>query len=170
MISLRDPMDVNADWSAFDADTTASDVEKIGPAVDCAKFLDEAASEVVGIPLCLHTHKVIVGDDTEELGASWKSSKHFGSGPGNVMKVPDRVGDPDGPQLACKRDQVIVVNPDEIVRLDQMRQGIGETPIDPQVARVISPRELGQANPIMHDGPERPVGEAVIVLLPIERR
>ena len=117
---MLEPIDVNADWSAFDADTAASDVEKIGSAVDRAKVLDEAASQVVGIPLCLHAHKIIVRDDAQELCTAWKSSKNLRSRPGNVMKVPDRVCDADSPQLAREGDKVIVVNPDEIVRTAEM--------------------------------------------------
>ena len=60
---MLETIDVNADWRAFDANTAASDIEKIGPAMDCAKFLDEATSEVVRIPLGLHTEKIIVRDD-----------------------------------------------------------------------------------------------------------
>jgi hypothetical protein len=93
---LLEPIDINADGNAFDAHAPASYVQKRCPMMDCAKFLDEAASEVVGIPLCLHTHKIIVRNDAQELCASWKSPKHFRSRPGNMMKVPDAVGDADG--------------------------------------------------------------------------
>jgi hypothetical protein len=74
---LLKPVHVNADWVAFDADAPASYIDKIYPAANGAKFLDEAASEIVGIPLCLHTYEIIVRDDTQKLGASGKSPKHF---------------------------------------------------------------------------------------------
>jgi hypothetical protein len=67
---LLEPVHVNADRNAFDADTLASYIDKICPAMGGAKFLDGAASKVVGIPPRLRTYEIIVWDDAQELCAA----------------------------------------------------------------------------------------------------
>jgi hypothetical protein len=65
---------------------------------------------------------------------------------------------------------VIVVDPDQVVGPDQRRHHVREGAVDPQVPGIVRARELGQADAVVHVGPERPVGEAAIVFVPVDRR
>ena len=42
---------------------------------------------------------------------------------------------------------------------------IGEQAVDPQVSGQIGPAEFGKVDPVVQNGPEHPVGEAVVIFL-----
>ena len=51
------------------------------------------------------------------------------------------------------------------------RRLMGGEPSGPQgTAGIVGSREIGQAHPVVHRWPERPIGETIIVLLTIKRR
>src|SRR5215207_2494117 len=62
------------------------------------------------------------------------------------------------------------MNPYEIGGTEERREGACESLIDPPVADIVRPRKIGEAYPVMHRRPKRPIVEAVIVLLAIQLR
>src|SRR6266542_6287141 len=62
------------------------------------------------------------------------------------------------------------MDPHEIVRMDQRREGAREDVVDSAVADIVRPREIGEAYSVMHRWPKRPICKAVVVLLTISRR
>ena len=73
--------------------------------------------------------------------------------PGRVQEETDPVLDPQPAQIARHRDQVIVVDPDDVVRLDQGSQNLGEPPVHPLVPFAIGPFVGGQIDPVVEQGP-----------------
>src|SRR5260370_2401959 len=65
---------------------------------------------------------------------------------------------------------MIVVYPHEVARTDKFGKGACKCAVNSQVAGIVGAREIGEAHPVVHRWPERPIGETVIVLLTIERR
>src|SRR5688572_2065888 len=100
------------------------------------KVMGQSATEIVGIALRVHPNQIVVHDGTQKLAAPGKSAENLGSGPGDMMEVPDQVRDTNRPQLCGQWDQMIVVNPHQIVRADQLRESVRERPVNPQVALV----------------------------------
>ena len=65
---------------------------------------------------------------------------------------------------------MIVVHPHEVAWTDKFGKGACKCAVNSQVAGIVGSREIGQAHPVVHRWPERPIGETIIVLLTIERR
>jgi len=84
-----------------------------------------------------------------------------------VHEEADAVGDTDLAQLRGHRNEVIIVHPDQVVRPDQWRQQPGEEAVDPEIARHVLAGELREVEPVMAQRPQRPVGEAGVVLVDI---
>jgi hypothetical protein len=82
-----------------------------------------------------------------------------------VQEESDPVGMAAPPQGIRDRDQVIVVDPDKIVILDDFLQFGRKVIVDPEISAEVSPRKLGEVQPIMQDRPQHPVGEPIIVFL-----
>ena len=65
---------------------------------------------------------------------------------------------------------MIVVHPHEVAWTDKFGKRACKCAVNSQVAGIVGSREIGQAHPVVHRWPERPIGETIIVLLTIERR
>ena len=65
---------------------------------------------------------------------------------------------------------MIVVHPQEVARTDKFGKRACECAVNSQIAGIVGSREIGQAHPVVHRGPERPIGKTIIVFLTIERR
>src|SRR5262249_25855857 len=78
---------------------------------------------------------------------------------------PDSVGMAAPPQGIRDRDQVIVVNPDQVIFLEDLFEFGGEMIVDPEIATEVAARKLRQVQPVMENRPQHPIGEAVIILL-----
>src|SRR3546814_18313875 len=71
--------------------------------------------------------------------------------------------------LSRQRNQVIVVDPDEVVFSQQRRQSFREAPVDGPVGLSIAMPELDQVGPIVKDRPQAAVGVAEIAVLMLPR-
>ncbi len=91
----------------------------------------------------------------------------------DMQKEPDPVSVPPLSQLRCQGEEMVVVDPDQIVRLQERRQRVGEFRVDPLIALHIGGPEIGEIQPVVEDRPQHAVGEAEIVflvILPRERQ
>lgn len=70
-------------------------------------------------------------------------------------------------QFVAEREQVIILDPNDVIGLQQRRDHVGEARIDPLVA----PREVtlifGQINAEVEERPQRPVGIAIVIFVDI---
>ncbi|MNY62882.1 hypothetical protein D3C86_1997670 [compost metagenome] len=51
-----------------------------------------------------------------------------------MQEEADAIGHPQPPKFIGQGDQVVIVDPDQVVRPDQRGQGLGEAAIDPLIA------------------------------------
>ena len=72
---------------------------------------------------------------------------------------------PHAAQFLAEGDQVIVVHPEQVVRLEQGLQGVREALADPDVALVVVAIEAGEVGAVVKERPQGAVREAVVVLL-----
>jgi hypothetical protein len=84
-------------------------------------------------------------------------------GPWDVEEKADAVPAGATPQCVAQRDQVIVVNPDEIVPTDQRGEAVGKSFVDPLVPDRGRALVFGQVEPVVKQRPERGIGVAVVV-------
>ena len=52
-----------------------------------------------------------------------------------------------------KQNQVIIVDPDDIIRSNELRQLAGKMGVDSHIARQVAARELGEVEAIVQDRP-----------------
>src|SRR5262249_57880413 len=69
------------------------------------------------------------------------------------------------PQGVRDRDQMIVVDPDQIVLFEDFFEFGREMIVDPEIPAKVAARKLGEVQPVMQDRPQHSVGETVIVFL-----
>ena len=65
---------------------------------------------------------------------------------------------------------MIVVHPNHIVRAQHLMELPGELLVHPEIAGGVAFRKIGEIESIMTDRPQRPVGEAMVILLDISAR
>ena len=89
----------------------------------------------------------------------------FGGGHGTCRKKTDPVRVPALAQRRGEGDQVIVVDPNNVVGPKQPVQRAFEVVIDAEITAQIAAREFGEVEPTMQDRSQHAVGEAVVKLL-----
>ena len=84
-----------------------------------------------------------------------------------MQEESDGLGPVQLAQLFGKRDQMIVVNPDDILWQQHRSQGARKHPVDAQIAGEITSRELDERAAAMEQRPEHAVGVPDIVFVEI---
>ena len=88
-----------------------------------------------------------------------------GEGKGDVQEEAHGLPRPHAAQLLAECDQVVVVHPEQVVRLEQGLQRVREALVDPDVALVVVAFEAGEVGAVVKERPQGAVREAVVVLL-----
>src|SRR5262249_49851307 len=60
---------------------------------------------------------------------------------------------------------VVVIDPDDVVGLHDLRQLFGEVPVDTEIAGEVAAAELGQVDTVVQHRPQNTVGKAVVIFL-----
>ncbi len=89
--------------------------------------------------------------------------------PGDVEEEADPVLEAARAQPLAQRDQVVIVDPDDVVGLDQRGDRLGETLVDPLVALAGLALVFGQVDAVVEQRPQRRIGIAVVILLDVLR-
>jgi hypothetical protein len=76
----------------------------------------------VEIRLGLKADEIIGAQCLDEIAMVWQHPQQLGRGKRRVQKKPDRLAAVEATQLAPERDQVIVVDPDQVLRGQRRRQ------------------------------------------------
>ena len=84
-----------------------------------------------------------------------------------MQEEADRLGPVQLAQFFGERDQMIIVNPDEVLRQQHRRQGPRKHPVHTQVTGEITSRELDKRAAKMEQRPEHAVGVPDIVFVEI---
>ena len=97
----------------------------------------------------------MVGERGENLGRrKW-----------DVQEEADAVAVTAVAQHLRKRNEMIVVHPDDVVGLQQTVELIGKMGVDAPVAAEIAARKFRQIEPVVQDRPQHLIGEAVVIFL-----
>ena len=73
-------------------------------------------------------------------------------------------------QLSRHGDQVIVVNPNHVIRSDDVRQFAGDMAVHSKIACKVATRELREIDAIMQNGPQHAVCKTVVIFLVVFMR
>ena len=85
----------------------------------------------------------------------------------NVQEKPDPVAVTTAAQGVRNGDQVVVMDPDQIIILDDFLELGRETIIDPEISAEIPGREPSEVQPVMQDWPQYPICKAAVIFLKI---
>ena len=166
---LLEAVDIDADRETLDPGDALAEGDAVFALTLRTKFLDEIALQIIRIALGLRADEVVVHHGAQEIGAAGQRVEHFRRGPWDVVEIADPIAHPQHAQLRRQRQQMVVVHPDVILGLHQVGERLREPAVHPQVAGIIGPRKLRQADAVMHHWPQGPVCEAAVVFLPVRR-
>ena len=127
----------------------------------------QVMAEIVAIVVGLEADQVVMNEAADDLLVVGHRGQYIGRRAGNVEEEADRIDAAARPEFARQRHQMIVVNPDDVVLLDDRFELIGEQAVDAHVAALVGARIFLQIDPIVQDRPQHPVGEAVVIFLVI---
>ena len=102
----------------------------------------------------LESDKVIGAERARDFAMLGDRDQSLGGTDRDMQKKSDRVLDPVFAQLKCQREQVVVVNPDDVGRFDERSEMRSELLVHRDVARIISRFELREIETVMKDGPQ----------------
>src|SRR5262249_23800380 len=125
----------------------------------------EVANEIARVAFGLKSHNVILHEQRDQLLMLRQRGYDLRGRERNVQEKPDPVGMASTPQGVRDRDQVIIVDPNEIIILDDFLKFDREVIIDPEIPAEVPTRKLSKIEPIMQYRPQHPIGETVIVFL-----
>ena len=80
-----------------------------------------------------------------------------------MQEEADPIGKPQAPENGPKGDQMIVMDPDKVVRAQQRREGSRETLVNAEISSCVLPFDMQEVKPEMADRPKSAIGEACIV-------
>lgn len=156
-----EPVVVDGDGEGASEDVATLVVEEGAAGLDVAVFAAEA-DEVLCGAVGLEADDVGAEHAFEDLSSPGEPLEEFFGGEGDVEEEADakaRAGlaDDGGDEL-----EVVVVDPDEVARLGFGDGGTGEAFVDVDVAIPPIAMELRGPNGVVVEGPEGPVGHAVV--------
>ena len=82
-----------------------------------------------------------------------------------MQEKPDRLFAAVLTQFGSHRDQVQIMDPDDVIRAEELRQCVRKAPVDDAVLVVILLLEMHQVDPVVQDRPQALVGEPVVKTL-----
>ena len=136
-------------------------------AVGAAAFGDKIADEVSHVGFGLKPDEVVLQQLRQQLVVVGQHRHHFRRRERDVEKKSQRIGVTALPQLGGHGDQVIIVDPNNVVRSQNFRKLVGEVAVHAKIAGEVAPREFGQIDVIVQNRPENAIGETIVVFLVI---
>ena len=117
----------------------------------------------------LEAHEVVGEEPAHERLVARQGQQQVRRRERNVQEEADPVRGAHAAQLLRAGDEMVVVDPDEVVAPDVGHHRVGETRVHPEVAPVVEPIVGGVPHPVVEERPERTVGVAVVVLVVVVR-
>ena len=108
--------DVYTDWKHLSADDPSEGAQNAGPEFLSAGPAQHIIAKAVEVGLGLEADQIVRAQRPDQLLMVGEDAKQFGAGEGGMQEKTDRLRPIQLAQLLAQRDQMIVVNPDEIVR------------------------------------------------------
>ena len=141
-------------------------VRQLGAAARTRHIIGECGS--VGVSL--EPEQIVAAHGAHQRGMRRHRHQHARLGERRMQKQAQLIFDTSRPQRIGKAEQVVVVHPDKIVRLQQPRQRLREQLIHPPVAGELVPVEPRQPDLVVQHRPQRAVGEASVELVVVAPR
>src|SRR5207248_4608923 len=97
----------------------------------------------------LETNEGVIAERRNEPIVVRQGGEHLGWGTGNVKKEPDAIAVAEFAQCPRQRHQMVVMNPDQVVRLENIVQSSGEQIVDPKIAGKIAAGKFGEVDAVV---------------------
>ena len=134
------------------------------------QFLGAVMQEAVEPFLRLEADQIVLQHRAHQALVIRQGDEQACRRPGDMEEEPDPVRDAARTQTFAERDQVIIVDPDEIVFFDQRRDRFGEGFVDALVPLAGLAFVFGQVQPVMEQRPQSRIGVAVVIFVDIALR
>ena len=152
--ALRELADVDADREGGGC-TVRSPTWIVPSAVDrAAELALDIMAEALQPFLGLEADQVVGEHRADQPLVEGQRHQQPARRPGDVEEEADPVLHAALAQLLAERDQMIIVDPDQVVRLDQRRDRLGEALVDPLVAAAEAAVIFGQVDPVVEERPQ----------------
>ena len=120
--------------------------------------------------LGLHSDKVVMAERPQRLGMLRQRQQDVRRRARDMEKEADQVAVAERPQLLSKRQKMVIMHPDCVIRANILRQRLGKARVHPQVTPEIDRGKLREIDAVMEDRPQNAVGEAVVIFPKVARR
>jgi membrane glycosyltransferase len=114
---------------------------------------NQIADEIAGIVLGLEADEVVLQEQRHQLLVVRQRGQHLRRGQRHVQEEADPVGVAEFSQRIGDRNEMIIMDPDDVVFGDDLCKLGREMLVHPEIAAQIAPREFGEIEPIMQDRP-----------------
>jgi hypothetical protein len=118
----------------------------------------------------LEAEQVIAAQRLRQLFMRRDIEQDLRRGKRDMQEKPDAVRDAFGAQRFGERDQMIVVDPDDVVGLEQLDEAMREPCVDAPIAGVFVAFVLSEVVAVVEDRPQRRVREAAVILVVVLAR
>ncbi len=165
---MRGFVDVDADREGVDQDAP---VQHRHAAVVAGLAAEpraaQRAEEVLAVLVGLEADHVELCQRAQQVPVARQRAQHVETGEGHVEEEADRLLDAGAAQLLRQRNQMVVMHPDEVVRLQQREQLACEQRVDATVRLVGITIVAEEAEQVVEQRPQRAVAEVVVVAVEI---
>src|SRR6185312_9428836 len=127
-------LDVDADRKGVGAEDAPVGLEKTVSARLGAGLLLRVTTEIAEIAACLEADEIVFEQASHQPFVVRGCRQQVGRRKGDVQEKADTLAAAALAQLGGEWDQVIIVYPDYVVRLQEGQDGFGESLVDPPVA------------------------------------
>ena len=144
--------------------------EPIAHSGDAGAGAGDAIAEVLRVDRRLEANQVVGREALEDAVVGWDRRGDVRGRPRDMIKEADLVGKAQLAQELGHRDEVIVLDPDDVGRLQQARKTPGELLVDAEIGIDVAAREIGEIEPVVAHRPEHAIGEPVIIFVDVAAR
>src|SRR5262249_23424578 len=102
----------------------------------------------------LESDEIVGAERAHQLGMWRQDAQQLCGGEGGVEEKSDRLLDAELAQRRAQRDQMIIVYPDDVARLEQRGEVAGELLVDAEIAREIGALKIDEAGAVMEERPQ----------------
>jgi hypothetical protein len=124
---------------------------------DRVALLDEVAAEVRGVARGLEADEVERAETAGEALVLGQRGEDLGRGKGDVEEEAHLAVPPRGAELLAHQQEVVVVDPDDVVGAGELGEKAGEAAVHALVGGEVAVVEVGEIDPVVEDRPERAV-------------
>ena len=135
-----------------------------------AGLVDDVVEEGAQVVLGLEADHVVGAQRPDQGCMARQGGEDFHRRERGVQEEPHGPGYPRAAQLFTHRDEVVIVDPDQVLRIDQAYQFLGEDGVDLQIARVVLLTECRQVETVVEERPKGTIGETVVIFIVVFAR